>query len=379
VLNSNFKLLFAVYFLAKFVANFNRYKFKLDLLMSKTHLISGGCGFVGRNMVNRLFSTTNDRVIFIDDLSVGIHPDKWLSASKNRSYKNADFYGEDDRLIFINEDFRNTLHHLNTNENYLQETYSINFDKFADVFHFAAIVGGRAKIDGDPMMVALDLSIDAEFFYWICRHKPERVLYPSSSAAYPVDLQTDKDAIALKESDIDFSRMGQPDMTYGWSKLTGEYLAHIAAKYYGVSVTCIRPFSGYGEDQDLTYPIPAIAMRAANKENPFEVWGSGKQGRDFVHIDDVLDCTLLAMDKIKDGTAINIGQGRLTTFLEIIDIFTDFAGYKPEIKPLLDKPVGVHSRYCNMDFVKKTLGWEPKISIREGMKRVYDKAVENKK
>ena len=63
----------------------------------------------------------------------------------------------------------------------------------------------------------------------------------------------------------------------------------------------------------------------------------------------------------------------------IIDIFTDFAGYKPDIKPLLDKPVGVHSRYCNMDWVKENLGWEPKISIREGMRRVYEKALENKK
>lgn len=347
--------------------------------MNKTHLVSGGCGFVGRNMVKRLMNNTNDRVIFIDDLSVGIDPDHWLGADLVRESQNAKFYGDNERMVFIKEDFRNTLHHLSNNEHHIQETYGISFDKFADVFHFAAIVGGRAKIDGDPMMVALDLSIDAEFFYWICRHKPSRVLYPSSSAAYPVDLQTDTYAIALSESDIDFAKMGQPDMTYGWSKLTGEYLAHIAAKYYGVSVTCIRPFSGYGEDQDLTYPVPAIAARAANKENPFEVWGSGKQGRDFVHIDDVLDCTLLAMEKITDGTAINIGQGQLTSFLDLIDIFTDFAGYKPTIKPLLDKPVGVHSRYCNMDWVKENLGWEPKISIREGMRRVYEKALENRK
>lgn len=225
------------------------------------------------------------------------------------------------------------------------------------------------------MMVALDLSIDAEFFYWATRKKPERVMYPSSSAAYPVSLQTEADAIALKESDIDFNNMGQPDMTYGWSKLTGEYLAFIAAKYYGLKVTCIRPFSGYGEDQDLSYPIPAIARRAARKEEPFEVWGTGYQGRDFVHIDDVLDCILLAMGHIQDGSAINIGQGTLTTFRDIIALFTEFAGYEPEIKQLLDKPVGVHSRYCNMDYVKERLGWEPKISIREGMRRVYDEAV----
>ncbi|MCB0478055.1 MAG: NAD-dependent epimerase/dehydratase family protein [Crocinitomicaceae bacterium] len=337
----------------------------------KTHLISGGCGFVGRNMVQRLSSDPNNRVIFVDDLSVGTHPSTWLNKEQTKKVKDCEFYG--DNLIFLERDFRFLLQHMTADENYLSKEYGIEIDQFDDVFHFAAIVGGRAKIDGDPMMVALDLSIDAEFFYWVTRRKPKRVLYPSSSAAYPVDLQSESHAIALSESDIDFKKMGEPDMTYGWSKLTGEYLAMITAKHYDVSVTCIRPFSGYGEDQDLTYPIPAIARRAANKENPFEVWGSGKQGRDFVHIDDVLDCTLLAMDKISDGTAINIGQGQLTSFLEIIDIFTDFAGYKPEIKPLLDKPVGVYSRYCNMDWVKENLGWEPKISIREGMRRVYEK------
>lgn len=337
------------------------------------HLITGGCGFVGRNFVKRLYKTTSSTIFFIDDLSVGTHPSTWLpEGTPVKKHKDLEIFGEDERLVFLKADFRNVVRDLINDDQWLKTEYGFNFTKFDDVFHFAAIVGGRAKIDGDPMMVALDLSIDAEFFYWICKHKPNRVLYPSSSAAYPVSKQTEGDAIALSEHDIDFNNMGQPDMTYGWSKLTGEYLAKIAAQYYDVSVTCIRPFSGYGEDQDLSYPIPAIAARAANKENPFEVWGSGKQGRDFVHIEDVMDCTLLAMEHIHDGTAINIGRGKLLSFLEIIEIFTGFAGYKPTIKPLLDKPVGVHSRYSNMDFVEKTLGWKAKISVEEGMRRVYE-------
>ena len=264
------------------------------------------------------------------------------------------------------------------NPTIFKENYNLNFTKFNDVFHFAAIVGGRAKIDGDPLAVALDLAIDAEFFHWVTKAKPERVLYPSSSAAYPNSLQKEETAVALKETDVNVNGdiLGKPDMTYGWTKMTGEYLAHLAAKHYGISVVCIRPFSGYGEDQDLSYPVPAIAARAARKENPFEVWGSGMQGRDFVHIDDVVECTLLAMDKIHDGSAINIGSGKLTTFIDLINVFAKFAGYVPTIKPLLDKPVGVHSRYCNMDYVKERLGWEPKISLEEGMKRVYNKALE---
>lgn len=342
----------------------------------KTHLITGGCGFVGRNMVKRFFNQTKDRIVFVDDLTVGTHPSTWLSEKSIRKNQNAEVFGEEERLIFVQTDAREIFRATDSGtRDYFKQLIDVEIDRFNYVFHFAAIVGGRATIDGDPIKVALDLSIDAEMFYWSTRHKPDHVLYPSSSAAYPVDLQTDKHAVALKESDIDFNNMGQPDMTYGWSKLTGEYLAKVTAQYYDIPVTCIRPFSGYGEDQDLTYPIPAIAARAARKENPFEVWGTGKQGRDFVHIDDVLDCTLAAMDKIKDGTAINIGQGKLTSFLEIIEIFTDFAGYKPEIKCLLDKPVGVHSRYCNMDYVKEVVGWEPKISIREGMRRVYEEAL----
>jgi nucleoside-diphosphate-sugar epimerase len=343
----------------------------------KTNLVTGGCGFVGKNMVWRLLETTDEQIIIIDNLSVGQHPDSWIGIEKSIDKNGIAVYSKNGipRVFFIKEDARETFRSLRLDENYFRSIFSLDYKNLNDVFHFAAIVGGRAKIDGDPMMVALDLAIDAEFFYWICNSKPNRVLYPSSSAAYPVDLQKDDDAIALKESDIDFSRMGEPDMTYGWSKLTGEYLAKIAANFYGVHITCIRPFSGYGEDQDLSYPTPAIARRAALKEDPFEVWGSGNQGRDFIHIEDVIDCILVAMDKIGDGTAINIGMGKLTSFRDIISIFCKFAGYKPTIKPLLDKPVGVHSRYCNMDFVKKNLNWEAKISLEEGLKRVYDRAV----
>jgi len=338
-----------------------------------THLVTGGCGFVGRNMVQRLFNTTADRILLIDDLSVGTHPDTWAPWKCNGTDRGITVYG-DGRVLFLHADLRDVLRELNKDPGHLVKQYGLDVVRFKDIFHFAAIVGGRSKIDGDPMLVAQDLSIDAEIFLYVCRNKPDRFLYPSSSAAYPIDLQTESNTLQLKESDIDFKKMGEPDMTYGWSKLTGEFLAKIAASHYGVHVTCIRPFSGYGEDQDLSYPVPAIAARAAKKENPFEVWGTGKQGRDFVHIDDVLDLTLLAMDKISDGTAINIGMGRLTSFLELIEVFTSFAGYKPTIKPLLDKPVGVHSRYCDMTWVEENLGWKAKISIEEGMRRVYEAA-----
>lgn len=345
----------------------------------KVHIVSGGCGFVGRNTVRRLYQRTKDKIIFVDNLVAGTHPTNWQSEPVVSAQDNIEILGNDQRLIFVKDDFRYMMREMIDDPEYFERTFGAKPEDIQDVYHYAAIVGGRATIDGDPMKVALDLSIDAEFFYWCTRVKPKRILYPSSSAAYPVNLQTEVHSIALKESDIDFNNMGQPDMTYGWSKLTGEYLCKIASEYYDLSVTCIRPFSGYGEDQDLTYPIPAIAQRVARRENPMEVWGTGKQGRDFVHIEDVMDCIDLAMDHITDGTAINIGMGRLTSFIEIIDVLTDIAGYKPPIKQLLDKPVGVHSRYCDMSFVKEKLGWEATITMEEGMRRMYEAALERER
>jgi nucleoside-diphosphate-sugar epimerase len=345
----------------------------------KYHLISGACGFVGRNLVKRLLKSTTDKLFIIVDLSIGTHPSTWLEDPSSRMHQGVEIFGSEERIIFWKGDFRIWLMNMLLQPDYLKQAFQLDISKFSDVFHFAAIVGGRAKIDGDPMMVALDLAIDAEFFYWVTRHKPDRVMYPSSSAAYPIHMQTEQESYALKESDIDFQRnLGKPDMTYGWSKLTGEYLGQIAAQYYGISVASVRPFSGYGEDQDLSYPIPAIAKRAAGKENPFEVWGSGKQGRDFVHIEDCIDCILMAMDHIHDGTAINIGSGKLSSFLDIIGLMTKFAGYQPEIKPLLDKPVGVHSRYSDMTYVENRFNWKPKVSLEEGMRRVYEAALTKK-
>ncbi|MFM9943619.1 MAG: NAD-dependent epimerase/dehydratase family protein, partial [Bacteroidia bacterium] len=244
--------------------------------------------------------------------------------------------------------------------------------KFSRIYHYASIVGGRVKIDGDPLSVGLDLSIDAAFFLWCVKvNMPERVMYASSSAAYPIGLQVLNSNIALKEDMIDFEKgFAAPDFTYGWSKLTGEYLSRIAHKNYGLKVAVVRPFSGYGEWQEPVYPTPAIAMRAAAKFDPLFVWGTGEQCRDFVHIEDCINCIELAIEQIEDGTAVNIGSGIPTSFLELASLMADIVGYKPKVEGRSGKPVGVSNRYCDPTFAKKLLGFYPEISLREGMSRV---------
>jgi len=342
----------------------------MEVVLDKPILITGGCGFVGRNVARRMLELGHD-VVLIDDLSTGIDPARWLGESYHRQTVESGLRGElfsgERQALFLQEDFLNVVRMSDENPFNLFSTGYFDY-----CFHFAAVVGGRAKIDGDPLAVSRDLALDAEFFRWAVACQPEHCLYASSSAAYPTNLQSETDALMLREDMIDFEsgNLGQPDMTYGWSKLTGEYLGRIAADQYSLKVVSVRPFSGYGEDQEPVYPIPAIARRAAMKEDPLTIWGSGRQGRDFVHIDDCVDLMWLAVNKITDGSAVNIGTEKLTTFLEVASLFAELAGYEPEIKPLIDKPVGVHSRYCSIDRARELLGWQPRISLKEGFERV---------
>jgi nucleoside-diphosphate-sugar epimerase len=240
-----------------------------------------------------------------------------------------------------------------------------NHTQFDLVIHLAAVVGGRAKIEGSPLSVAVDLSIDAEMWQWAIRTKQKRVVYFSSSAAYPVSLQRKDSHRKLKESDIDLSNIQNPDLTYGWSKLTGEYLAQFA-KAEGVKVHIFRPFSGYGEDQALDYPFPSFIKRGLDRDNPFVIWGDGTQTRDFVHISDVVGCVEAAISMEYDQP-LNIGTGHPTSFMELAEMVSKHAGYFPKYQLLKDKPEGVNWRVADISAMSAV--YKPKVDLDEGISR----------
>lgn len=244
-----------------------------------------------------------------------------------------------------------------------RELFKKSDEQFDLVIHLAAIVGGRATIEGAPLSVAADLSIDAEMCQWALRTKPGRVVYFSSSAAYPIQLQTQP--YKLKESDINLSNISNPDMTYGWAKLTGEYCLQFLSQA-GVRTHVFRPFSGYGTDQDLTYPFPSFIKRGQDRANPFEIWGDGTQVRDFIHIQDVVDAVDQAIHQDVHGP-VNLGNGRPTSFNDLCQIVCNTAGYTPEIKHIIGAPKGVDYR-CS-DNSKMLSFYQPKISLEEGVAR----------
>jgi nucleoside-diphosphate-sugar epimerase len=244
-------------------------------------------------------------------------------------------------------------------------------DQFDLIVHLAAIVGGRDTIENDPLAVGTDLSIDAEFFNWAVRTKQSKIIYFSSSAAYPIHFQIKGSTHKLVESDINLMDMSSPDFTYGWAKLSGEYLAHFA-RNYGLKIYVFRPFSGYGETQDLDYPFPSFIKRVLDQVDEFEIWGDGTQVRDFIHIEDIVEATMKAVELDIEGP-INLGSGVPTSFVDLAEQIFEISGWKPKnsIKLRIDKPVGVMYR-CS-DSSKMLSFYTPKISLEEGIKRSLNK------
>jgi GDP-L-fucose synthase len=321
-------------------------------------LITGGAGFVGRHFCHALTKQGDTEVWVVDNLSTGLHPSEWmphLNIEKNR------------KVHFFQEDIIDWTNKHN--------------EAFDLVIHLAAIVEGRLTIENDPLKVAYDLAIDAYFFRWLLKNKPGALFYFSSSAVYPIKYQTKEYSIPLREDlqSIASQSIDFPDMTYGWSKLTGEYLTHIFHQRTGCSCAIFRPFSGYGEDQAKSYPFPAILerilMARKQSEKIIDVWGSGEQIRDFVYIDDCVRFALSLVGK-QEFFTVNIGRGIPISFNQLIDEACRVLQEQQFIiNPLLDKPQGVFCRYSDPSLQNQLLDFET-INLSKGIELCieYNKA-----
>lgn len=234
------------------------------------------------------------------------------------------------------------------------------------VVHCAAVVGGRETIERDPLATAESLSIDAEMFRWAAAVGPGRVLYISSSAAYPVQWQTVDRAYSLSEN-MAFSPI-DPDQIYGWSKVTGEKLA-FELRRSGVPVTVVRPFSGYGPDQDPSYPFRAILDRVKAGDAPVEVW-CGDCVRDWIHVDDLV-AGALAVAESGTEDPVNLCTGRAVSFMDLVGLMGRAVGRPPiRVRFRPEAPQGVAYRVG--DPSRMAAYYRPRITLEEGIRRALE-------
>lgn len=313
-------------------------------------LITGGCGFVGRAFVKH-YLDAGAEVHCVDNLvsESAQDPRQWINWAAPDIFTKFHYWEMDCRTWF---------------------GYFGTDTHFDYVLHLAALVGGRLKIENQPIAIADDLSIDAAFWQWAVKARPAKVAVFSSSAVYPVYLQSKDYHVPLQETMCRFGdvlRVGVPDMTYGWAKLTSEYLAQVAYQKHGIKSVIYRPFSGYGEGQHEAYPFPAL-MRRVWEQTDVEVWGSGKQVRDFIHIDDIVRAVVQTIDRIDDARALNLSSGRGVSFYELVEMAAAVLDVGRLVRPDTSKPEGVFWRVGSVER-QWAYDVQHRVSLKDGVER----------
>lgn len=320
----------------------------VNYYQGKRITVTGGASFIGSHLVDQLLSF-GAVVTVIDDLSSG----KLTNLQQNSNLK------------FVEAD----LADKSTAEQVISDGNVI--------FHLAAIHGGRGFIETFQKLMLTNLAIDNNVFNAALKRGYEMIIHASSACAYP--LKNQSSATDLRYLSEDMSKIGDgfessADGVYGWTKLIGEYQLRTLSST-STRGRSARIFTAYGERENESHAAIALIAKGLLKIDPYPIWGSGEQTRNFTYVaDTVIGLLLLGADS-RDISfdSVNIGTSEHITVLEFIDeIFSKSNWYPSKIEKQLDKPMGVASRASDNSKILQLFGWEPRIKISTGIARTFD-------
>lgn len=336
---------------------------------NKRVFIAGGAGFIGHHLLDQLIRL-GAKVTVGDNLFSGDVKNVLRIWKKNniKFVKKSWGYQAENGHKFLLIDFIN---------------YKKTVEAFKNhdiVFHLAALFGGRGFIDTHPADCCDNFSIDQNIFKAVLEAKVDRVQFASTACVYPGDLQKEYNSkYLLKEEDAFKNEWGNADREYGWAKLMGEVTLKAFHKQYGLKSSITRYVTAYGPWENDTHAIIMLIRRAINREDPYLIWGSGKQDRDFTYVDDIVSGTLAACEKITNADVVNLGTSKRYTMVETVNIIFDILGWRPK-KIVFDKtkPEGVKTRALDVKKAKKLLGWTPKYDFKTGVEKTIDWFIKEK-
>jgi len=242
------------------------------------------------------------------------------------------------------------------------------------VYNLAANMGGIGFITEVGAEVMHDNTLINTQMLEAARQKQvKRYLFSSSACVYPTYRQTDPNVKGLKEED---AYPADPDNFYGWEKLFTEKMCEAYQRDHGMDIRMVRYHNVYGPEG--TYKggreksPAALCRKVAEVDNPgtITIWGDGKQTRSYCYIDDAVKGTvkLMESDYVKP---VNIGSDRLVTIDELADMIIKISGKQITKKYDLTAPQGVRGRNADLTLVRNKIGWEPKVSLEEGLEKTY--------
>jgi nucleoside-diphosphate-sugar epimerase len=247
------------------------------------------------------------------------------------------------------------------------------------IFHLAASHGGRAYIDTHPFECWSNIALDQLVFRAAVERDCKKIVYAGSACVYPVKLQAKGTRVWLKEDDADFyNRRRESDGEYGWAKLIGEAAIKSLVNQRGLKAAVARIFSAYGPRENETHAVLAWIARAFVKQNPYEIWGDGKQERNFTYVKDIVDGMLRLAERVDDGTPVNLGQDKGITVDDGVRIVCKMMDHHPTFHYDRSKPVGVYARMADLARAKRVLNWTPRTSYESGLTPTIDWYMHNR-
>jgi nucleoside-diphosphate-sugar epimerase len=239
------------------------------------------------------------------------------------------------------------------------------------VFHLAADHGGRGYVDLHQAACATNLLLDGLVFRACYQAKVDKVVYASSGCVYPNYRQTDPDKILYLTENM----VGPPydaDNMYGWAKLMGEMTLQAYYRDWGMKSASCRYFTVYGERGHENHAVIAMIARAFIGQNPFVIWGTGEQVRNWTHVSDIVRGTLLAAERIDDGTAVNIGTMERTRVIDAVKEVQRYTAREGKIELHPEMPTGPLNRVADNSLAKRLLGWEPRVKFFDGLHQTIE-------
>lgn len=285
------------------------------------------------------------------------------------------------KLEYLNDENGKPVIDLNKNFHEIDLSRGLGIDPIVFnteyVIHLADIVAGIGYVfsnQGD--LFRLNNLINTHLFYSVRKAGKERIkglIYVGTACSYPLTRQNSLDVIPLKEEEL-FPAL--PESAYGWSKLMGQLEIGFLEKETGIPCCTLQFHNVYGSPCDYgerSQVIPALIRKAINyPTEEFNVWGSGKQGRAFIHVNDIVDALVLALEKGWGHGWIQIGPSECTSIREIAETVVKISG--KDITPFYDttKPEGDKARSADWSKAKEILGWKPKVCLEDGLRQQYE-------
>lgn len=308
-------------------------------LKGKTVLVTGGAGFIGSHLAERLLGL-GTRVVVVDNFSTGKRENlKEVLNNKNLKIRKIDVNNYK-ALKRIFEDYK------------------------ADyVFHYAALLGVK-RLEEEPMEILKDIEGIKNIFELSSKNKIKKLIFASSSEVYgePLSLPEKEDGVY------------NPRDVYALVKLIGENLAQIYYEKYKLPACTLRLFNVYGPRQNSSpYGfVVGIFIKQLLKGKKPTIFGDGLQTRDFIYIKDNVEAAILALlNKKTNGEIINIGIGRQITILDLAERITRISGKKLKPKFLPERKIDIRYRCPDTKKMKKLLGFTPQRSLDKGLRATY--------